>query len=166
MFLLSLKFFTVDDDYIQHLKKTDTNVPDNYSSQKPFIGVLFNVNGLDYIAPLTSPKAKHSKIKNSSQTSFKVYEDNSNKVLLCIIQLNNMIPVKKSCISQFDVTSLGLKYQFLLLKEINYIRTHQEKLMNKANKLYQLITVKKIPALMSFSCDFLALETACNDFHR
>ena len=50
---MDLKFFTVEDSYIQYLKGFDTNVPNNYSSTKPFIGVLFNINGLDYIAPLT-----------------------------------------------------------------------------------------------------------------
>ena len=120
---MDLKFFTVDEAYIQYLKGFDTNVSDNYSSTKPFIRILFNINGLDYIAPLTSAKPKHAKIKNSSPTAFKVFDGSTEGDLLTLVQLNNMIPVTKANITKLDVKSQDIKYQFLLLKEINYIRT-------------------------------------------
>lgn len=161
---MDLKFFTVDEDYIQYLKRYDTNVPDNYSSTKPFIGILFNINGLDYIAPLTSAKPKHAKIKNSSPTSFKVFDGTAEGDLLALVQLNNMIPVTKANITKLDVKNLDLKYQFLLLKEINYIRAHRDKLLKKASKLYELVVDKKNPVFIKISCDFKALEEASSSY--
>jgi len=157
---LDLKFFTVDENYIQYLKKFDSKVPDNYSSTKPFVGVLFNINGLDYIAPLTSAKPKHASIKNSSPTSFKVFDGTTEGELLALVQLNNMIPVKKSHVRKLEVKSQDLKYKFLLFKEINYIRTHRDKLLKKASKLYGLVTNKKIPNFVNVSCNFKVLEVA------
>ncbi len=161
---MDLKFFTVDEDYIQYLKGFDTNVPDNYSSTKPFIGILFNINGLDYIAPLTSAKPKHAKIKNSSPTAFKVFDGTTDGDLLALVQLNNMIPVTKANITKLDVKSQDLKYQSLLLKEINFIRTHRDKLLKKASKLYELVVNKKVPNLVKISCKFKALEEASSNY--
>ncbi len=157
---MNLKFFTVDEKYIQHLKKSDHKVPNNYSEAKPFVGILLSVNGLDYIAPLTSAKPKHEKIKNSSPTAFKVFDGTSEGDLLALVQLNNMIPVLSKCIKKFNVSSMDIKYQFLLFKEINYIRSHRDKLLKKAEKLYKMVTVKKIPTFVNISCDFTKLETA------
>lgn len=139
-------------------------MPDNYSSTKPFIGVLFNVDGLDYIAPLTSAKPKHDKIKNSSPTAFKIFENNTNEKLLALVQLNNMIPVKYSNIQKLDVATFDFKYQSLLLKQINYIRSNKDKLIKKAQKLYDMVTVKQIPNFVNVSCDFKALEAASLEF--
>lgn len=161
---MDLKFFTVDEGYIQYLKGFDTNVPDNYSSTKPFIGILFNINELDYIAPLTSAKPKHAKIKNSSPTAFKVFDGTAEGDLLALVQLNNMIPVRKANITKLDVKSQDLKYQFLLLKEINYIRAHRDKLLKKASKLYELVVNKKVPNLVNISCNFNALEEASSSY--
>lgn len=161
---MDLKFFTVDENYIQYLKKYDARVPNNYSETKPFIGILFSIDGLDYIAPLTSAKPKHEKIKSGSPTIFKVFDGTSEGDLLALVQLNNMIPVKQSCINKLNVKSLDIKYQFLLLKEINYIRTHRDKLLKKASKLYDLVTNKKIPSFISISCDFKSLEAASESY--
>jgi protein AbiQ len=161
---MNLKFFTVDEGYIQYLKGFDTNVPDNYSSTKPFIGILFNINELDYIAPLTSAKPKHAKIKNSSPTAFKVFDGTTEGDLLALVQLNNMIPVRKANITKLDVSSQDLKYQFLLFKEINYIRAHSDKLLKKASKLYELVVNKKVPDLVKISCSFSDLEKASSSY--
>jgi protein AbiQ len=161
---MDLKFFTVEESYIQYLKGFDTNVPDNYSSTKPFIGILFNINGLDYIAPLTSAKPKHAKIKNSSPTAFKVFDGSTAGDLLALVQLNNMIPVRKENISKLDVKSADLKYQFLLLKEINYIRANRDKLLKKASKLYELVANKKLPNFVKISCNFKLLEEASSNY--
>ncbi|EGR2438212.1 type III toxin-antitoxin system ToxN/AbiQ family toxin [Vibrio cholerae] len=161
---MDLKFFTVDEKYIQYLKQFDAKVPDNYSEEKPFIGILFSINGLDYIAPLSSAKPKHSSIKNSSPTTFKVFDGTVEGDLLAIIQLNNMIPVNAANIVKINTASLDIKYQYLLLKEINFIRTHRDKLLKKASKLYDMVVNKKIECFVNLSCNFKALEAAANSY--
>ena len=83
---------------------------------------------------------------------------------MALVQLNNMIPVRKENISKFDVKSRDIKYQFLLLKEINYIRTNRDKLLKKASKLYDLVVNKKISNFVNISCDFKLLESASSNY--
>lgn len=161
---MDLKFFTVKDRYITYLKKIDHRVPNNYSEGKPFIGILLSVNGFDYVAPLTSAKPKHEKIKNSNPTSFKIHDGTLDGDLLAVVQVNNMIPVKKDNITKFHVEAQGIEYQFLLFKELNYIRTHRDSLLKKATKLYKMVTVSCIPNFVGISCDFKKLEVACKAY--
>ena len=56
----------LDADYCNYLRKFDDKVPYNYNEKelRPFIGVLFMVNGCKYFAPLSSPKIKHLKMRS------------------------------------------------------------------------------------------------------
>lgn len=63
----TLKLVKVDSDYCDYLRTFDSKVPYNMDqkSLRPFVGVLFEVNKCKYFAPLTSPKPKHHKMKNT-----------------------------------------------------------------------------------------------------
>ena len=56
----------LDKDYCNYLRKFDNKVSYNYAEKenRPFVGILFRVNSLEYFAPLSSPKEKHLKMKN------------------------------------------------------------------------------------------------------
>lgn len=55
----------IDSDYCTYLRRFDERVPYNFGKKelRPFVGVLFYVGNCMYFAPLSSPKAKHLKIK-------------------------------------------------------------------------------------------------------
>lgn len=55
----------IKDSYIAFLKQYDQKVPDNKNEQRPYIGVILEIKGKTYYAPLSSPKPKHLKMKNS-----------------------------------------------------------------------------------------------------
>ena len=57
----------LDADYCNYLSKFADQFPYNYNEKelRPFIGVLFMVNGCKYFAPLSSPKPKHKNMKNT-----------------------------------------------------------------------------------------------------
>ncbi|MFZ7217909.1 type III toxin-antitoxin system ToxN/AbiQ family toxin [Avibacterium avium] len=60
-----LDLYYVDGDYIKYLKSFDNNVQHNYDNnknKKPYVGVVLDMNGKYYFAPLTSPKDKHLKL--------------------------------------------------------------------------------------------------------
>ena len=165
--LLKLEFFTVNDTYIQFLKKIDSKTPNNYAMGKPFVGVLFSIGEINYIAPLTSAKDKHKSIKNSNPAAFKIYDESDTSVepkLISVVQLNNMIPVNNIVINKFDISIYDSKYQSLINKEINYIRTHSTLLINKANTLYDIVINKKVPALVNISCNFKDLEHGLSSY--
>ena len=54
-----MKIYTVDEQYIAALKAVQPRkVLDNYQGTRPYIGVLLEVNGTKFLAPLTSHKPK------------------------------------------------------------------------------------------------------------
>ena len=84
-----MRIYIVKEDYINYLKKFDDNIRDNKNESRPYIGILLEVNGMNYIAPLASPKEKHKSMKNNIDF-FKLENGD-----LGVINLNNMIPVHK-----------------------------------------------------------------------
>ena len=72
------------------MRKYDNKVAYNKFEKelRPFIGVLFTINECEYFAPLSSPKPKYLKMKNTIDF-FKIDGDK-----LGAINFNNMIPVK------------------------------------------------------------------------
>ena len=62
-----LKLVKLDTDYCNYLRKYDSKVPYNAGTKdlRTFIGVLFMVEKCEYFAPLSSPKEKHKKLKNT-----------------------------------------------------------------------------------------------------
>lgn len=61
-----LKLVIVDSKYCDYLRKIDKRVPYNFSKKenRPFVGVLFNIDEMEYFAPLSSPKTKHVNMVN------------------------------------------------------------------------------------------------------
>ena len=46
-----LNLYTIDDDYINYLRKFDKVVPYNKSETRPFVGIAYMVDGITYFAP-------------------------------------------------------------------------------------------------------------------
>ena len=81
--LLEMKFYKVDTNYLNELRKIDGRVPLNKeyvgSSNKvrPYIGIMLVVDGIDYLIPLTSRTNKRSTYVNMP------IFDKNNKKLQC-----------------------------------------------------------------------------------
>lgn len=155
-----MKFYTVTDDYIRHLKETDKNVPDNYSESRAYVGIVLQVGGTKYLAPLTSFKEKQNKIPNSTPTIFKLHEDGNPDNKLGMIQLNNMIPVTDSVISELDVDVQAEPYKRMLRRQIKFIKKNNDKIVARAKKLRKLVVENKHPHFSKISCKFEELEAA------
>ena len=60
-----MKFFTISDAYQAHLRTVDRKVINSYglgySVKKPYVGVVFEINGYEFLAPLSSPKPQNDK---------------------------------------------------------------------------------------------------------
>ena len=56
-----LKFYNIDDEYIKYLYQFDKKVPYNKNSKRPYIGIVLEIRGTKYFAPMFSPKQQHSK---------------------------------------------------------------------------------------------------------
>lgn len=130
-----LKLYKISERYICFLRETDPiNVKYNKGERRPYIGIVLEINGLNYFAPLASPKPKHLHMKNSLDF---IKIDHGN---LGVINLNNMIPVVEDALSLLDVEKEEEKYRNILYGQIRFINSHAEEICAKARKLYISVT--------------------------
>ncbi len=61
-----MELYKVDLNYYNYLHYYERKIPyiKNKKQNRPFIGIVLNVNGKSYFAPLTSPKVKHLIMKD------------------------------------------------------------------------------------------------------
>ena len=62
---MRLLFYMADEEYCEYLMGADRRVPSikGAKSGRPFVGIVFEVKGIPYFAPLTSPKEKHKTMR-------------------------------------------------------------------------------------------------------
>lgn len=150
-----LKFYTIDNDYIDYLHEFDSKVPFSKNRKRPYIGIIIIINDIKYFAPLFSPKLSHKK-----------YSDNPTYIKIGtqygIIRFNNMIPVKDECLRYIDFNCIeDYKYRNLLIAQNNFIQKNTNRIREKAKKLYEIVTVDKKDFFVSLSCNFKLLEEKC-----
>lgn len=158
--IFNFKIVRVKSDYCDYLRQFDKRIPYNKDKKelRPFVGVLFMVNDLEYFAPLSSPKEKHYKMKNTLD----FYKLKNGK--LGAINFNNMFPVKEKNYDLIDLNSkcnnlLEEKYQSLLKEQLTWLNEHFNQIQNKSIKLYNLYINNKLPKqIVNRCCNFKLLE--------
>lgn len=165
-----LCFIRVEEDYIKYLRKYDDKVQDNsyVKCNKPYLGILLQKEKQKYFVPLSSPKRKHEifielEEKNKLPIDVFLIRDTDNK-LLGIINFNNMIPVIDEVIIHFNIKQD--KDYSLLKKEHIYCVTHQNEILKKAVKIYNLVTKYKKQSLIKRSCNFTLLENKSKEYKK
>lgn len=130
-----MKLYNVTNDYVNYIKSFDSKVPENKDSKRPFVGVIFTIDGNNFFVPLSSPKPKHIKMKNGADFH-KITSGHQGA-----INFNNMIPIPNTELILIDIHSIpDENYRNLLNSQLRFINSNQEILKKKAEKLYQLVT--------------------------
>lgn len=147
-----LRFFNISDKYVEYLYRFDKKVPFNKNVGRPYIGIVLEINDIKYFAPLFSPKPQHKK-----------YSDNPSYLRIGtdygIIRFNLMLPVIESELKYIDFDDIAdIKYRNLLIAQNNFIQSNSARILEKAYKLYNWVTVDKKDFFVSISCDFKLLE--------
>lgn len=158
----------VDHKYCDYLRKFDSRVMYNAGVKelKPFIGVLFKVNDKEYYAPLSSPKPKHSSLRNTLDI---IKIDNGN---YGIINFNNMIPVTKNNYEVIDLykkikNESELKRQKLLKAQLRWLNNNYKYVSNKAIRMYNLYINNNLPKrVQNRCCNFRLLESKCSEYNN
>lgn len=164
----SFKIVKVDSKYCDFLRKYDDKVSYNAGNKelRPFIGVLFTINNMEYFAPLSSPKEKHIHLRNTLDL-IKI-----DKGRYGVINLNNMIPVTKKNYKELDLnrTSLNEKEFFrieLLRNQLRWITSNKKQILNKSMLLYRLHKEDQLPlSLKKRCCNFTLLEKKCEEYNN
>ena len=152
----TLKICGVQPAYLNYLRAYDPLVSLDPKQNRKFVGIILEVNGHQYCAPLSSPKPKHRTISDNAVDVVKI---NGGK--LGVINLNNMIPVHESAIIKIDISQVSdEQYRRLLTNQAIFIRSNEQTIMKKASRLYSIIKSQKQPKLNARCCNYAALEAA------
>ena len=170
-----MDWYVVDKKYINYLTQFDPHVGYvEYGGRlKLHVGVLLTIEDFHYYVPISSAKSKHQKMSNS--LDFHKLQDKSTGYLYAVLNLNNMIPVPASSITQLKYNQIEnfrsfsnekekTDYIYLLQKEKALIDDVQDTLQNKAIKLYQKCITKPDSSLAARCCNFKKLEEKCNSY--
>ena len=161
---MNFSFYRVDADYCDYLRKSDPCVPYTMErkAMRPFVGIVFSVNGVHYYAPLTSPKPKHRNMKN--QIDFLKIEGGE----WGAINFNNMIPVHPKNLIKVEMKILPTDsepdraYKNLLSNQLSWCNSHREIILKQAEKLYWLIAEGRAwDDLKNRCCNFPLDERLC-----
>ncbi len=154
----NLKIYRVEDKYIRYLHSIDNKVQYNKNAKRPYVGVVFSFAGFKYFVPMESPKPNHPNIK-SGKHILKIKNGEYG-----ILGFNNMIPVHKDALIDYDITKEpDYKYRNLLLNQIQFCNKMKADILDHAQKTYFGV-VNGNDFLNRISCDFKKLENACKKF--
>ena len=135
---MNFKIVKLDYRYCDYLREFDYRVAYNRGLKelRPYIGVLFKVNNLEYFAPLSSPKTKHLTMHNSIDL-IKIKNGEYG-----VINLNNMLPVQKNNYELIDLNSpkdsSEIKRFNLIKKQLRCLNSNRNIISNNAINLYNL----------------------------
>ena len=158
----NLKFYEMNANYITYLSAYAHHLFHNKKSEqkneRKYIGIVLQINGFEYFAPLSSFKDKHRSMKES--LDFIKIKD------YAVINLNNMFPAPLSEIKYIDIgKESDPHYRALLLAEYRYIKSNQEKIRKNAQNLYKIKIRDGERSSLAKRCnDFVLLEKACIDY--
>lgn len=158
----------VDTNYCNYLRKYDSKVPYNYDEKKdrPFVGVLFEVEKFKYFAPLSSPKKKH--LMMHSTIDFLKIDGGK----LGAINFNNMIPVTENNIIKIELNKPGKnlaneRYLKLLKEQLYWLNRNDAKLFESSRKLYnKYISGTLNSRIAKRCCNFILLEQKCLEYNE
>lgn len=160
----NIKFYEINATYIDYLKPYAPHLFHNRRegqvNERKYIGVVLQVRGNDYFAPLSSFKPKHQRMKEGLDF-IKVRH-------YAVINLNNMFPVPSGACSYVDFSIVkDARYRALLLAEYRFVKSIQDKIRKNAAALYKHKLANGNATPLARRCnDFLTLESVCTKYNQ
>lgn len=157
---MKFKFYHIHDKYIAYLYSAERKVQHNKHQHRPYVGIVLQINDIDYYVPLESPKPNHINIRNGGPV---LKLDNGN---LGLMGFNNMIPVPDSALVPFNFNELDdEKYKNLLINQLRYCNNNRDLILRRAQSTYNKVVYKKVPMYTKVCCDFSKLEKMCPKYN-
>ena len=162
------KIVKVDSKYCDYLRNFDNRVSYNAGTKelRPFIGVLFTIDKMEYFAPLASPKEKHKRLKNQLDL-IKIKNGEYG-----VINFNNMIPVTDKNYIEFDLNKktnnkTEMNRIRLLNNQLRWLTSNKKNVYSKSKLLYDLYNKNKLPeSVKNRCCNFPLLEEKCKEYNK
>lgn len=124
------------------------------------------IDKCEYFAPLSSPKPKHSKLKNTLDL-IKIENGTYG-----VVNFNNMIPVMDKNYVIFDLNKKteDKRENFrleLLRNQLRWLTANKKDVNTKSKLLYNLYKSNKLPKnVKDRCCNFPLLEEKCREYNK
>lgn len=158
----NIKIYEVNNAYIDYLLPYAPHLFQNkrqgQKNERKYIGVLLQVGGMKYFAPLSSFKEKHKHMQESLDfLKIKHY---------AVINLNNMFPVPDGEYKYIDINrEPDARYRALLRSEYRFIKSIQKLIRKNAVLVYNHKLKKGNSTALAKRCnDFRLLESVCGKY--
>ena len=168
-----MQIIHIDSNYTDFLYKADKRVSKNINViyQRPYVGVLLNVEDKQYFAPLTTSR-KRKKLRDNPMSENVTFMP-IDECRLGGINFNNMIPVVKDVFWAVDMdiketdNEWEKKRKIMFRKTVRFLRKHKDHIILKAKYLYNLSIKNKLsPKQKVIVCDFKLLEKAASKYKK
>ena len=166
-----MKFYFVKPDYLTYLQNIEPlvmnkNSPD-YIRRKFLIGVVFEISGINYFAPVSSVKDDQlidsiTLVEYYSNTSYPIFtKEYDTYVISALIRLSYMFPVPDNELERLDTNRLPRDYRNFVQKEYSYCLKHYDEIKVLASSIYNK-AINKLDKMENACCSFQLLEEAHN----
>lgn len=152
-----IKIYEMKKEYIKYLSQYQQHLFYDDGARK-YIGIVLELRGFKYFAPLSSFKQKYKKM-NESVDFIKIKD-------YAVININNMIPVPEGQYLLVDINGTkNLHYKYLLQAESREINRQKNRILKNAEIVYnhKLQNGNKTP-LAKRTNDFSLLEQKCKQY--
>ena len=166
-----LDLYHIDMKYVRNLHNADDKVssvsPQIGKEKRAYVGIIVMCNNKQYCIPLSHPQKKHYNMKTSIDFD-KIY---NNDKLIAVLNYNLMIPVCSNQLIPFNLKinkndrEIDKFYKILCINEINWCRKNQEKIINKANVLYNKYLSNEYFSARERCVNFPKLEKICEKYN-
>lgn len=156
----NIRIYEIKSEYVKYLGNYQKHIfsQSNGKERRKYIGIVLEINGMKYFAPLSSYKDKHKKMRETVDfIMIKKY---------AVINLNNMIPVPADQIIELDINKeKDLNYRYLLQAESREVNRQKSRIRKNAEIVYShKLHNGNMTALAKRTNDFVLLEKLCKKF--
>lgn len=155
-----LKLYEINANYIKYLAQYQEHIfiSDGDKANRKYIGIVLQINGMNYFAPLSLFKPKHKRMKES--VDFIKIRD------YAVININNMVPVPDGQYHLVDVNGTKDKqYRYLMQAENREIHRQRNRIIKNADIVYRhKLRNGDTTPLAKRTNDFRELEKRCKEY--
>lgn len=172
-----LDIYTINNKYINYLQenekkergftKISNNITDEYNNQKPYVGIVLEIENYKYFAPLTHPKERYdssSKFFNRISQPIKLKNGKDfGRIMFCY-----MLPLKyDNVLERIYINEIDdSKYRSILMTQYFYINSREgnKMIFEKALSLYKKVHNNPRHYLYKYCCAFELLEKYSDEY--
>lgn len=156
----NLKIYYITENYVDYLRKFDSNVAYNKNATRPYIGIVYTYNNYNYFVPLASPKPKHITISDKAIDIYKIKNGE-----LGVVNINNMIPTPMNELTEVLPTVKDSKYKKMLQEQLTFLNNHKAELFKKVNYFQNIYRKGHLTEnVLKRCCNFILLEEKFEEY--